>query len=39
MTQRNVRSKRPMPIFSEMRREAEAVKAKWADRINKAING
>lgn len=25
--------------FSEMRREAEAVKAKWADRINKAING
>ncbi|MDE5573462.1 MAG: hypothetical protein K2H32_00180 [Muribaculaceae bacterium] len=25
--------------FSEMRREAEVVKAKWADRINKAING
>ncbi len=25
--------------FSEMRREAEAVKAKWADRINNAING
>ncbi|MDE6536766.1 MAG: hypothetical protein K2M13_01830 [Muribaculaceae bacterium] len=26
-------------FFSEMRREAEVVKAKWADRINKAING
>ncbi|MBD5268103.1 MAG: hypothetical protein HDS45_00655 [Bacteroides sp.] len=25
--------------FSEMRREAEIVKAKWADRINNAING
>ena len=25
--------------FSEMRREAEIVKAKWADRINSAING
>ncbi len=25
--------------FSEMRREAEVVKAKWADRINNAING
>lgn len=25
--------------FSEMRREAEVVKAKWADRINSAING
>ena len=25
--------------FSEMRREAEAVKAKWVDRINNAING
>ncbi len=25
--------------FSEMRREAEVVKTKWADRINSAING
>lgn len=25
--------------FSEMRREADLVKAKWADRINGAING
>lgn len=25
--------------FSEMRREAEIVKAKWAERINRAING
>jgi hypothetical protein len=25
--------------FAEMRREAEIVKAKWADRINSAING
>lgn len=25
--------------FSEMRREAEAVKTKWADRINNALNG
>lgn len=25
--------------FSKMRREAEVVKAKWADRINNAING
>lgn len=25
--------------FSEMRREAQSVKAKWADRINSAING
>ena len=25
--------------FSDMRREAEIVKAKWADRINSAING
>ena len=25
--------------FSEMRREAEVVKAKWTDRINSAING
>ena len=25
--------------FSEMRREAEIIKAKWADRINNAING
>ena len=25
--------------FSEMRREAEVVKSKWADRINSAING
>ena len=25
--------------FSEMRREAELVKAKWAERINRAING
>ena len=25
--------------FSEMRREAEVVKAKWADRINSARNG
>lgn len=25
--------------FSNMRKEALAVKAKWADRINKAING
>ena len=25
--------------FSEMRQEAEVVKAKWADRINNAING
>ena len=25
--------------FSEMRREDEILKAKWADRINKAING
>lgn len=24
--------------FSEMRREAEVVKTKWADRINSAIN-
>ncbi|MDE6448212.1 MAG: hypothetical protein K2L35_07825 [Muribaculaceae bacterium] len=25
--------------FSEMRRNAEAKKAKWADRINSVING
>ena len=25
--------------FSEMRREAEVEKAKWADRLNNAING
>lgn len=25
--------------FSEMRREAEIVKAKWAARINSALNG
>ena len=25
--------------FSEMRREAEVVRTKWADRINSAING
>ena len=25
--------------FSEMRREAEVVKTKWADRINRAIKG
>lgn len=25
--------------FSEMRREAETVNAKWADRINSALNG
>ena len=25
--------------FSEMRREAEVVKTKWADRIKSAING
>ena len=25
--------------FSEMRREAEVVKTKWADRITSAING
>ena len=25
--------------FSEMRREADVVKTKWADRINSAING
>ena len=25
--------------FSEMRREAEVVKTKWADRIHSAING
>ncbi|MDE6652286.1 MAG: hypothetical protein K2K08_07775 [Paramuribaculum sp.] len=25
--------------FSNMRKEALAVKARWADRINKAING
>lgn len=25
--------------FSEMRREADVVKAKWADRINNVING
>ena len=25
--------------FSDMRREAEVVRTKWADRINSAING
>lgn len=25
--------------FTEMHREAELAKAKWADRINRAING
>lgn len=25
--------------FNDMRKDAEVIKAKWSDRINKAING